>query len=85
MNISKAQQRVLHALAQGGRIQHHRDETGRIVHVDCFTREGYRMATCDLALFAQLKHRRLIASHGGLAYRISREGLAAVRAQQNNR
>ncbi len=85
MNISKTQQRVLHALAQGGRIQHHRDAHGRIVHVDCFTREGYRMATCDLALFHQLKQSRLIASHGGLAYRISREGLEAVRAQQNNR
>jgi len=85
LNISKAQQRVLHALAQGGRIQHHRDDNGRIVHVDCFTREGYRMAACDLALFHQLKHRRLIASQGGLAYRISREGLAAVRAQQDNR
>ena len=85
MNISKPQQRVLHALAQGGRIQHHRDAHGRIFHIDGFTREGYRMATCDLALFAQLKKRGLIASHGGLAYRITREGLEAVRAQLNNR
>ena len=85
LNISKAQQRVLHALAQGGRIQHHRDEHGRIFHIDCFTREGYRMASCDLVLFRQLKQRRLIASRGGLAYRISREGLEAVRAQHDNR
>ena len=85
MNISKPQQRVLHALAQGGRIQHQRDARGHIIHIDCFTREGYRMATCDLALFHQLKQRRLIASRGGLAYRITREGLEAVRAQQNNR
>jgi hypothetical protein len=85
LNISKAHQRVLHALAQGGRIQHHRDEHGRLTHVDCFTREDYRMAACDLALFSQLKHRRLIASRGGLAYSITREGLAAVQAQQNNR
>ena len=85
MNISKPQQRVLHALAQGGRIQHHRDDNGRVTHIDCLTREGYRMATCDLALFAQLRQRRLIASRDGGAYRISKEGLAAVRAQQNNR
>lgn len=85
MNISKAHQRVLHVLAQGGRIQHHRDEHGRLVHVDCFTREGYRMAACNLAMFNQLKQRRLIASRGGLAYCITRKGLAAVRAQQNNR
>ncbi len=85
MNISKAQQRVLHALAQGGHIQHQRDTHGRVIHVDGFTREGYRMAICDLALFQQLRQRRLIASRGGLAYRISREGLEAVRAQQNNR
>ena len=85
LNISKTHQRVLHALAQGGRIQHHRDERGRIIHIDCFTREGYRMATCDLPLFVQLKQRGLIASRGGLAYRITREGLEAVRAQQNNR
>ena len=85
MNISKPQQRVLHALAQGGRIQHRRDVHGHIIHIDCITREGYRMATCDLALFRQLKQRRLIASQGGLAYRITREGLEAVRAQQNNK
>jgi uncharacterized protein len=85
LNISKPQQRVLHALAQGGRIQHHRDDHGRIFHIDCLTREGCRMATCDLALFAQLNKRGLIASRGGLAYRITREGLEAVRAQLNNR
>ena len=85
MNISKPQQRILHALAQGGRIQHHRDDNGRINHVDCLTREGFRLLACDLTLFAQLKHRRLIASREGGAYRISKEGLVAVRAQQNNR
>ena len=84
MNISKPWQRVLHALAQGGRIQHHRDASGRITHVDCLTREGFRLDACDLCLFAQLRQKRLIASRDGLAYRISRAGLAAVRAQQNN-
>ena len=85
MNISKAQQRVLHVLAQGGKIQHHRDRHGRVVHVDCLTREGYRLTTCDLGLFAKLKARRLIASRGGGPYRISREGLLTVRAQADNR
>ena len=84
MNISKPQQRVLHVLAQGGRIQHHRDANGRITHVDCLTREGFRLEACDLVLFAQLRQRRLIASKGGQAYHISREGLVAVRAQHNN-
>ncbi len=85
MNISKAQQRVLHVLAQGGKIQHHRDEHGRVAHIDCMTREGYRLEACDLTLFAKLKARRLIASRGGGPYRISREGLLAVRAQADQR
>ena len=85
MNISKAQQRVLHALAQGGKIQHHRDPHGRVIHVDCLSREGFRLDACDLELFAKLKGRRLIASRGGGPYRISREGLLTVRAQADNR
>ena len=85
MNITKTQQRVLHMLARGGKIQHHRDLHGRVVHVDCLTREGFRLEACDLGLFAKLKARRLIASHGGGPYRISREGLLTVRAQANNR
>jgi len=85
LNISKPQQRVLHVLARGGRIQHHRDATGRITHIDCLTREGLRLEACDLRLFAQLRQRRLIISREGGAYRISKEGLAAVRAQQDNR
>lgn len=85
MNISRTQQRVLHVLAQGGRIQHHRDETGRLVDVDCFTREGYRLADCDLPLFAKLKAKGLIASREGRAYRITRAGLCAVRSRVDNR
>ena len=85
MNLSKAQQRVLHVLALGGKIQHHRDHRGHIVDIDCLTREGYRLEACDLTLFAKLKGRRLIASRGGGPYRISREGLLAVRAQADQR
>lgn len=58
---------------------------GRITHIECLTREGFRMEACNLAVFAKLKLRRLIVSQGGRPYRISREGLTAVRAQQNNR
>ena len=34
LNISKPQQRTLHALAQGGRIELERDEKGRVVSAD---------------------------------------------------
>lgn len=85
MNISKFEQRVLHALAQGGHIQHQRDPGGRVTEVDCFTREGFRLSDCTLPLFARLKRRGFIASRAGSPYRITREGLAAVRAQLDNR
>ena len=85
MNISKYEQRVLHALAQGGRIVHRRDETGHIVAVDCFTREGYILADCSLAIFQKLRRRGLIASRGGGPYRATRLGFASVRSQADNR
>jgi uncharacterized protein YjhX (UPF0386 family) len=40
MNISKNEQRVLHALAQGGQIRYLRSSNGRVVEVTCFTRDG---------------------------------------------
>ena len=84
MNISKTEQRVLHALAQGGEIRHRRD--GRhIVDVECFTREGYRFLGLSLELFARLRRRGLIVSRGGGPYRISVKGLHSVRAQADNR
>lgn len=84
MNISKGEQRVLHAMAQGGAIHHDRDGD-RIIRATCYTREGFALADFNLALFARLKRRGLIASHGGKPYRISPAGLHAVRAQLDNR
>lgn len=85
MNISKHEQRTLHALAQGGRIQHHKNHKGDIIEVDCFNREGWRLADCTLAVFQRLRRRGFIASENGGPYRITREGLVAVRAQLDNR
>ena len=85
MNISKYEQRVLHALAQGGRIVHRRDETGRIVAADCFTREGHVLSDCTLPVFRRLRQRGLIASRGGAPYRATQLGRASVRSQPDNR
>ena len=85
MNISKTEQRVLHALAQGGHIRHLRDDRGQIRAVDCFNRDGHRLADCTLAVFLRLRRRRMIASVGGEPYRITREGRLAVRPQPDNR
>lgn len=85
MNISKPQQRTLHALAQGARIELLRDDRGRVVGADCITGEGWRLSDCTLAVFRALKRRRFIASSGGGPYRITREGAASLRAQADNR
>jgi len=88
MNISRSEQRVLHALAQGGAIRHQRADPcnrDRITAAHCFTRDGLVLADFPLALFARLKRRGFIASHGGQPYRITPRGLAAVRAQLDNR
>lgn len=85
MNISKYEQRTLHALAQGGRIDQHKDDRGEIIAVDCITRDGWRLADCTLGVFRKLRKRRFIRSEDSGPYRVTREGLAAVRAQVDNR
>ena len=85
MNISKTQQRVLHALARGGRILLERDERGDIVEAECWTRDGWLLSDCTVELFKTLKRRRLIASRDGGPYAITRLGLERLRPQQDNR
>ena len=85
MNISKAEQRTLHALAQGGSIVVEKDGRGKIASVNCVTRKGWTLADCSVGVFAKLKRRGLIASRAGLPYRITYEGRVAVRPQFDNR
>jgi uncharacterized protein YjhX (UPF0386 family) len=85
VNISKSQQRTLHALARGGRITLERDDRGDIVAVECWTREGWLLGDCTLEVFKALKRRRLIASRGGGPYQITRDGLVRLKPQLDNR
>jgi hypothetical protein len=85
MNISRPEQKTLHCLAQGGAILVEKDARGKIIAVNCVTREGWTLADCNSALFARLKKRRLIASEGGGPYRITHAGRLAVRSQPDNR
>lgn len=84
MDISRAEQRILHLLAQGGRIDLIRDDRRKVVETQCITRDGWRYSDLDLALFRKLKRRGAIASSGGAPYRITRRGLQLVRSQPDN-
>ncbi len=85
MDISKAEQRVLHLLAQGGRILPEKDEKGRIFKTMTVTRDGWYWHGCSLLLFRKLKRRRYIASSNSGPYQITELGLKRVRSQLNNR
>ena len=84
MDISRAEQRVLHALARGGVIHALKTPNGKVAELECFTRDGWLMA-CPLSLFRKLKSKQAIASSGGGPYRISRRGLELVRSEVDNR
>lgn len=85
MNISRAEQRTLHALAQGGGIIVERNEDGRITDVRCITRDGLVLSDCTFKVWRKLKAKGLIASRNGSPYRVNRDGLARMRAQLDNR
>lgn len=85
MDISRAEQRILHLLAQGGRIEIERGEDRKITAIICLNREGWRYPGIDLILFRKLKRKRAIASKQGQPYRITRRGLALVRSELDNR
>lgn len=85
MNISRLEQRVLHLLAQGGRIEIEKDDDQKIEAVYCLTRDGWHYPDFDIPLFKKLKRRKAVASSNGGPYRITREGLKLVRPQLDNR
>ncbi|WP_455854471.1 YjhX family toxin [Ensifer canadensis] len=84
MDISRAEQRILHHLAQGGRIEITRDDKA-IIDIRCFTRDGWVYPGFDLELFRKLKRKKAISSSAGKPYRITERGLHLVRSELNNR
>ncbi|WP_105386017.1 YjhX family toxin [Neorhizobium alkalisoli] len=85
MDISRAEQRILHLLAQGGRIEITRDENRKIETLQLYTREGWVFSRLDLITFRKLKQKKAIRSKAGKPYRITERGLVLVRAEQDNR
>ncbi|CDZ42896.1 UPF0386 protein yjhX [Rhizobium sp. CF080] len=85
MDISRAEQRILHLLAQGGRIEITRDDNRKIEKLQLVTREGWAFSGLDLVTFRKLKQKKAIKSQGGKPYRITERGLVLVRAEQDNR
>jgi uncharacterized protein YjhX (UPF0386 family) len=85
MNISKAEQRALHVLAQGGAIHFKRGGNGHVYDVLCFNRDGYALRDFTLETFKRLKTKRLIRSNKGQPYVITHEGRLRVNAQLDNR
>ena len=85
MDISRGEQRVLHLLAQGGRLEIRKDQRRRIIEVACLTRDGWRYPGVKLDMFRKLKRKRAVASSEGGPYRITRRGLELVRSELDNR
>ncbi|MFD1252181.1 hypothetical protein DEVEQU_03176 [Devosia equisanguinis] len=85
MDISRNEQRVLHALAQGGRIAVIRDQRGKIAEFEFFNRDGWLMSGLTPLIFNKLRAKKAIRSQGGGPYSITRRGLELVRSQVDNR
>lgn len=85
MDISRAEQRILHLLAQGGWIEIERSNGKSIGQAACFTRDGWLYPGLDIDLFRKLKRRKAISSSKGGPYHITRTGLVLVRSQPDNR
>ncbi|WOF74465.1 YjhX family toxin [Parvibaculaceae bacterium PLY_AMNH_Bact1] len=85
MDISRPEQKVLHVMAQGGRIVLERDDQGKVVEAICVTRDGWYLTGFTLELFKKLKRRRYIASRKSGPYRITERGIKSVRGQADNR
>ncbi|MCS6758971.1 MAG: YjhX family toxin [Candidatus Devosia euplotis] len=85
MDISIDEQRVLHALAQGGCIALIRNDARKTTGLQFFNREGWLTSNCTLLLFKKLKAKKAVKSTSGQPYRITRRGLELVRSQTDNR
>jgi uncharacterized protein len=85
MDISRTEQRILHLLAQGGRIEIEKNEKKRIASVKCLTRDGWHYPEVDLDMFRKLKRKKAVSSSDGGPYRITRRGLELVRSELDNR
>ena len=85
MDISRDEQRVLHALAQGGNITPIKDHKGRIIAARLFNRDGWMVPAFTLLLFRKLRNKKAIASQQSQPYRITRRGLELVRSEVDNR
>lgn len=85
MDISRDEQRVLHALAQGGRIAVIKDQRGKVAAFEFFNRDGWLMSGLTPLIFNKLRTKKAIRSQGGGPYRITRRGLELVRSQVDNR
>ncbi|MDQ1198299.1 YjhX family toxin [Agrobacterium sp. SORGH_AS 787] len=85
MDISRAEQRILHLLAQGGRIELTRDENRKIEKAVLYTREGWAFSGLDLITFRKLKSKRAISSSRSQPYHITTRGLELVRGELDNR
>ena len=68
MNISRTEQRVLHLLAQGGRIVIEKDDDNRIAEIVCLTRDGWQYPGVDRELLRKLKRKKAVASFDGGPY-----------------